>query len=179
MEVVVTEEKKKIFRARKTMKISDRQQLEVLHTTLMTAGSSEPSPPPQMNGTHKEDGQKIGENELNTNLDPNSPLAESPASQTSLSSPAPFLSLSLSPSPVPSQSPKAKDESASSPTSPFHSLNFELKKMEEEEKRGSPSSPLKDSLTSAERNKTESKERKEKDKKMIPEPEVEKKKVNA
>ncbi|XP_061572839.1 activating transcription factor 7-interacting protein 1 isoform X2 [Cololabis saira] len=60
MEVVVTEEKKKIFRARKTMKISDRLQLDSLHTTLLTAPSlSNPSPPPLVNGTHKEDGQKM------------------------------------------------------------------------------------------------------------------------
>uniref|UniRef100_H3BZM1 Activating transcription factor 7 interacting protein n=1 Tax=Tetraodon nigroviridis TaxID=99883 RepID=H3BZM1_TETNG len=37
MEVVVPEEKKKIFRARKTMKVSDRRQLESLHSTLLTS----------------------------------------------------------------------------------------------------------------------------------------------
>ncbi|XP_061762078.1 activating transcription factor 7-interacting protein 1 [Nerophis ophidion] len=129
MEVVVTEEKKKIFRARKTMKISDRQQLEVLHSTLVTAAAaasaSEPSPP-LMNGSHKEDGQKGGDGEQNSHQDSNSPIATSPASQ---SSPAPFLSLNLSPSPVPSQSPKDKEDSA--PSSPFHSINFELKKLDE------------------------------------------------
>uniref|UniRef100_A0A3Q4B0Q0 Fibronectin type-III domain-containing protein n=1 Tax=Mola mola TaxID=94237 RepID=A0A3Q4B0Q0_MOLML len=132
MEVVVTEEKK-IFRARKTMKISDRQQLESLHSTLLTTSPSlaDTSPPPLMNGTHKEDGQKVGEKEQNNVSDSNSPRTTSPASQISLSSPAPFLSLNLSPSPVPSQSPKSKDET--SPTSPFHSLNFELKKMQGEE----------------------------------------------
>ncbi|XP_069023222.1 activating transcription factor 7-interacting protein 1 isoform X2 [Embiotoca jacksoni] len=142
MEVLVTEEKKKIFRARKTMKISDRQQLESLHSTLLTAapGLSNPSPPPVMNGTHKEDGQKAGEKEQNNVSDSNSPRAASPASGTSLSSPAPFLSLNLSPSPASSQSPKAQEETAS-PSSPFHSLNFELKKIEEDDKKGgSPSS---------------------------------------
>ncbi|XP_044201554.1 activating transcription factor 7-interacting protein 1 [Thunnus albacares] len=175
MEVVVTEEKKKIFRARKTMKISDRQQLETLHSTLLTAtpSLSEPSPPPLMNGTHKEDGQKVGDKEQNSILDSNSPQTTSPASPTSLSSPAPFLSLNLSPSPASSQSPKAKEDS--SPTSPFHSLNFELKKMdddeeeEEEEKKGSPSSSLNESPTSAS---TESKEQQGKE--VIPE--MEKKK---
>lgn len=168
MEVVVTEEKKKIFRARKTMKISDRQQLEALHSTLLTAAPclSEPSPPPQMNGTHKEDAQKGGDSEHNSNLDSNSPLAASPASPASLNSPAPFLSLNLSPSPVPSQSPKAKDDSAASPTSPFHSLNFELKKMEEEEdKRDLSSSSSRDS-------KTESKEPQEPKPKVTPGTEV-------
>lgn len=141
MEVVVTEEKKKIFRARKTMKISDRQQLETLHSTLLTAtpSLSEPSPPPLMNGMHKEDGQKVGDKEQNSILDSNSPQTTSPASPTSLNSPAPYLSLNLSPSPGSSQSPKEKEDC--SPTSPFHSINFELKKMEdeeEEEKKGSP-----------------------------------------
>ncbi|KAM7419109.1 hypothetical protein PAMA_016295 [Pampus argenteus] len=142
MEVLVTEEKKKIFRARKTMKISDRQQLETLHSTLLTAtpGLSEPSPPPLMNGTHKEDGQKVGDKDQNINLDSNSPQTTSPASPTSLSSPAPYLSLNLSPSPSSSQSPKGKEET--SPTSPFHTLNFELKKMEEEEEDENKGSPL-------------------------------------
>ncbi|XP_034456706.1 activating transcription factor 7-interacting protein 1 isoform X2 [Hippoglossus hippoglossus] len=169
MEVVVTEEKKKIFRARKTMKISDRQQLESLHSTLLTAapGLSNPSPPPLMNGTHKEDGQKAGDKEQNNISDSNSPHATSPAS------PAPFLSLNLSPSPGSSQSPKTKDETpTTSPTSPFHSLNFELKKMEdkEEEKKGSLLPSLSDAVTLAP---TKSKENQEKDTEMIPE--VEKK----
>lgn len=178
MEVVVTEEKKKIFRARKTMKISDRQQLESLHSTLLTAapGLSDTSPPPLMNGTHKEDGQKVVDKEQNNISDSNSPSATSPASPASLSSPAPFLSLNLSPSPASSQSPKAKDETAS-PTSPFHSLNFELKKMEaeeEEEQKGSSSPSSNESVTPAS---TESKENQEKDTEAIPE--MEKKGVNA
>lgn len=174
MEVVVTEEKKKIFRARKTMKISDRQQLETLHSTLLTAtpSLSEPSPPPLMNGTHKEDGQKVGDKEQNSILDSNSPQTTSPASPTSLSSPAPFLSLNLSPSPASSQSPKAKEDN--SPTSPFHSINFELKKMEddeeEEDKKGSPLPSSNESPTPV---LTESKEQERKE--MIPE--IEKKKV--
>ncbi|XP_038569546.1 activating transcription factor 7-interacting protein 1 isoform X1 [Micropterus salmoides] len=170
MEVVVTEEKKKIFRARKTMKISDRQQLESLHSTLLTAapGLSDTSPPPLMNGTHKEDGQKVVDKEQNNISDSNSPSATSPASPASLSSPAPFLSLNLSPSPASSQSPKAKDETTS-PTSPFHSLNFELKKMEaeeEEEQKGSSSPSSNESVTPAS---TESKENQEKDTEAIPE----------
>lgn len=136
MEVVVAEEKKKIFRARKTMKASDRRQLESLHSTLLTAssGSSDTPVPPLMNGTHKEDVEKVGDKETNNISDSNSPNASSPASPASLSSPAPFLSLNLSPSSGSSQSPKAKDEP--SPTSPFYSLNFELNKMKEEEDRG-------------------------------------------
>ncbi|XP_062243651.1 activating transcription factor 7-interacting protein 1 isoform X1 [Platichthys flesus] len=165
MEVVVTEEKKKIFRARKTMKISDRQQLESLHSTLLSAapGLSNPSPPPLMNGTHKEDGQKVGDKEQNNISDSNSPNATSPAS------PAPFLSLNLSPSPGSSQSPTTKDETpATSPTSPFHSLNFELKQMEdkEEETKGSLLPLLRDAVTLAP---TKSKENQEKDTEMIPE----------
>ncbi|XP_049427191.1 activating transcription factor 7-interacting protein 1 isoform X2 [Epinephelus fuscoguttatus] len=114
MEIVVTEEKKKIFRARKTMKISDRQQLESLHSTLLTAA------------------------------------------------------------PASSQSPKEKEETPTSPASPFHSLNFELKKMEEEdeevneEKKSLPSSSPKESVTPAS---TESKENQETDTEATPETE--------
>ncbi|XP_059194989.1 activating transcription factor 7-interacting protein 1 isoform X2 [Centropristis striata] len=175
MEVVVTEEKKKIFRARKTMKISDRQQLETLHNTLLTAtpGMSDPSPPPLMNGTHKEDGQKEGDKEQNNISDSNSPQATSPVS------PTPYLSLNLSPSPGSSQSPKAKDDTPTSPTSPFHSLNFELKKMEGEEEvegeeeKGSSSDSSKKSDTPAP---SESKENPEKDTEVTPE--IKKKKAD-
>ncbi|XP_047433687.1 activating transcription factor 7-interacting protein 1 isoform X2 [Mugil cephalus] len=163
MEVVVTEEKKKIFRARKTMKISDRQQLESLHSTLLTAtpGLSNPSPPPLMNGTHKEDGQKVGDKEQNNTSDSASHPA-SPASVTSLSSPAPFLSLNLSPSPPSSQSPKPQEE-PTSPTSSLHSMNCELKKTEE--KKGCSSSSLNESVTSAP---AECKKQQEKDTDVIP-----------
>ncbi|XP_070834297.1 activating transcription factor 7-interacting protein 1 isoform X1 [Chaetodon trifascialis] len=174
MEVVVTEEKKKIFRARKTMKISDRQQLESLHSTLLTAtpGLSETSPPPLVNGTHKEDGQKMEDKEQNNILDSNATCATSPASLTSPGSPAPFLSLNLSPSPASSHSPKAKEDTPTSPTSPFHSLNFELKKMEEEEEgeeeEKEKEEKKKDSLSSSSNESvklasTESKENQEKD----------------
>lgn len=154
MEVVTSEEKKKIFRARKTMKISDRQQLENLHSALLTTGQglSNPSPPPLMNGTHKEDGQKMGDKEQNNISDSNSPHTTSPASPTSLNSPAPFLSLNLSPSPTSSQSPIAQDETIS-PTSPFHSLlNCDLKNVEDEE----PSS--KKSITAASTESTDHRE---------------------
>lgn len=173
----MTEEKKKIFRARKTMKISDRQQLESLHSTLLTTSSlSGASSPPLMNGTHKEDGQKVEDKEQSNTSDSNSPRTTSPVSPTSLNSPAPYLSLNLSPSPGSSQSPKVKDDT--SPTSPFHSLNFELKKIqgdeeEESDKKGSPSSPTNESVTSAS---TESKENQEKD--IGVNQEMEKKEVN-
>lgn len=153
MEVVVAEEKKKIFRARKTMKISDRQQLETLHNTLLTANTSvtNPSPPPLLNGTHKEDGQKGADKEQNNILDSNSPSAVlSPASPASQNSPTPSLSLNLSPSPTSSESPKEKEENPSA--SPFHSINLELKKIEEEEqqeKKASSPPSLKESPTEA------------------------------
>lgn len=128
MEVVVTEEKKKIFRARKTMKISDRQQLDSLHTTLLTAPSAvSETPQPVMNGTHKEEEQKVADKELNNVLDSNSPSTTRPP-PSSQSAPAPLPTSTT----VNSQSPKAKDDT--SPTSPFHSLNIELKKMQEDEK---------------------------------------------
>ncbi|KAM3864753.1 activating transcription factor 7-interacting protein 1-like [Diretmus argenteus] len=152
MEVAVAEEKKKIFRARKTMKPSDRQQLESLHSISLTGPPplSNPSPPPLLNGIHKEDGQKVSDKEQNNTLEPNSPHTPSPVSPASRSSPALSLSLNLSPSPPPSQSPKAKDEDPTSPTSPFHSLNFELKKMEEEGKKGSSPSSSNECAASAE-----------------------------
>uniref|UniRef100_A0A8C2WIT0 Activating transcription factor 7 interacting protein n=1 Tax=Cyclopterus lumpus TaxID=8103 RepID=A0A8C2WIT0_CYCLU len=114
MEVVVTEEKKKIFRARKTMKISDRQQLDSLHGTLLTAGpsmSDTSPPPPLVNGTHKEDGPKAGDREQNNTSDSNSPRATSPVS------PTPFLSLNLSPSPAKDPAAKIKEEKPSCPKS--------------------------------------------------------------
>lgn len=174
MEVIVTEEKKKIFRARKTMKISDRQQLESLHSTLVTAGPglSNPSPPPLMNGTHKEDGQKVGDKEQNNILDLNTPQTTPPVSPTSLSSPAPSLSLNLSPSP-PSSSPKASEE-VTAPRSPVDSSNFEVKRVEEDEKKGGiPSSSLSEPVTPAT---TNCKEQQEKDAEVTPA--EEKKEVN-
>ncbi|KAM3843278.1 uncharacterized protein ACN63O_021375 [Diretmus argenteus] len=50
----------------------------------------------------------------------------------------------------PSDRPKAKDEDLTSPTSPFLSLNFELKKMEEEGKKGSSPSSSNECAASAE-----------------------------
>ncbi|KAK3511131.1 hypothetical protein QTP70_032096 [Hemibagrus guttatus] len=99
MEVAVLEEpQKKIFRARKTMKMSDRQQLEVLHSTLVTAHPNSSSRPqtPLVNGTHGEDGQKGKEKDKETGT-------KSPASPSSRSSPVPSRSLSLSRSPSPAE----------------------------------------------------------------------------
>lgn len=142
MEVVVTEEKKKIFRARKTMKMSDRLQLESLHSTLLT----NPSPPPLVNGTHKEDAQKEADKEQNNVCDQNSPHTVSPSTPTPTNSPAPFLSLNLSPSTASSQSPNHQEE-ASSPTSPFHSDFPEVKKPQEVEKKSSSPPPSDETLT--------------------------------
>lgn len=105
MEVAVLEEpQKKIFRARKTMKMSDRQQLEVLHNTLVTAHANSSSQPqtPLVNGTHGEDGQKGKEKDQETGT-------KSPASPLLRSSPVPSrsrsLSLSRSPSPAENRNP--------------------------------------------------------------------------
>lgn len=97
MEVAVPEEpQKKIFRARKTMKMSDRQQLEVLHNTLVTAHPNSSSQPqtPLVNGTHGEDGQKGKEKDKETGT-------KSPASPLSRSSPVPSRSVSRSRTPSP------------------------------------------------------------------------------
>ncbi|XP_026026500.1 activating transcription factor 7-interacting protein 1 isoform X4 [Astatotilapia calliptera] len=164
MEVIVTEEKKKIFRARKTMKISDRHQLENLHSTLLTVGTSlsNPSPPPLMNGTHKEDGQKVGDKEQNNILDLNTPQTTPPVSPTALSSPTPSLSLNLSPSP-PSSSPKGLEE-MTAPRSPVDPLNFELKKVEEDEKKDGTPSSSSEPVTA----RTDCKGQQEKDTEVIP-----------
>ncbi|XP_072318405.1 activating transcription factor 7-interacting protein 1 [Eucyclogobius newberryi] len=125
MEVVVNEEKKKIFRARKTMKISDRQQLETLHSTLLTSSSSSSnSPPLLMNGTHKEEEQKLEDDQQ----DHSEPVSPKPTSPTT-----PGLCLNLSPSPVSSEGQRTTDELPASPVSPFHSLNSELKRLEDNE----------------------------------------------
>ncbi|XP_052346251.1 activating transcription factor 7-interacting protein 1-like [Oncorhynchus keta] len=143
MEVAVAEEKKKIFRARKTMKISDRQQLESLHSTLSSpvpplSNSNSSSPPPRSpltNGMHPEDAPKGADGEQNdVAVTSRSTTPVSPTSLTSRSPPL-ALSLSLSPSPPTSQSPKAKEDATPSPSSPFHNLNDVLKKMEEEGKK--------------------------------------------
>ncbi|XP_030208679.1 activating transcription factor 7-interacting protein 1 [Gadus morhua] len=131
MEVAVAEEKKKIFRARKTMKISDRQQLETLHSTLLSSGAtlSNPSPPPMQNGRHKEDGHKALDKERHDTSDSQ---AMSPTSPGSCGSPTPSLSLNLSPSPP-------ICEATTFPTSPFRSLNFDLGKSADGVMEGSPS----------------------------------------
>ncbi|TSK17935.1 Activating transcription factor 7-interacting protein 1 [Bagarius yarrelli] len=96
MEVAVPEEpQKKIFRARKTMKMSDRQQLEALHNTLSAHSNSSSRPQtPLVNGTHGEDGSKEKENDEE----------KSPESPSSHSSPVPSRSVSLSQSPSPADS---------------------------------------------------------------------------
>ncbi|XP_053471167.1 activating transcription factor 7-interacting protein 1 isoform X2 [Ictalurus furcatus] len=100
MEVAVPEEpQKKIFRARKTMKMSDRQQLEVLHNTLVTANPNSSSSRPQtplVNGTHGEDGAKGKEKDKETGT-------KSPASPLSRASPSRSVSISRSPSPAVSE----------------------------------------------------------------------------
>ncbi|XP_076839484.1 activating transcription factor 7-interacting protein 1 isoform X2 [Brachyhypopomus gauderio] len=134
MEVAVPEEpQKKIFRARKTMKMSDRQQLEVLHSTLATvspsptASSSSLTQTPLVNGTHTEDGQKGREKEKDLNHKETG--SKSPTSLSTGSSPLPSLSLSLSRSPSPAVS-------QSQNPSPLPSVKKGLEKGKAEEKKG-------------------------------------------
>ncbi|KAJ8001780.1 hypothetical protein DPEC_G00172980 [Dallia pectoralis] len=145
MEVAVAEEKKKIFRARKTMKISDRQQLESLHSTLSSpapslsnsSNSNSPSTPsPLTNGTHTEDRQKVADGETNDITDSKNSRSTTPVSPACLTSRSPplALSLSLSASPPSPENPKAKEDTNPSPSSPFHNINDMLKQMEEEGK---------------------------------------------
>lgn len=122
MEVAVPEEpQKKIFRARKTMKMSDRQQLEALHNTLTTTTSSPASysssssqpQTPLVNGTHTEEKEKekeekekekekVMENDLNHK-------------EADLMSPA-LDSARCSPTPSVSRSPSPPNEQATSPS---------------------------------------------------------------
>ncbi|XP_056589009.1 activating transcription factor 7-interacting protein 1 isoform X1 [Triplophysa dalaica] len=99
MEVAVPEEpQKKIFRARKTMKMSDRNQLESLHSTLAppsSASYTSSTSPPLVNGTHEK--EKVKENDLNHKEKD----SLSPAPHSSDSSPSPFLSVSISRTPAP------------------------------------------------------------------------------
>ncbi|XP_026787618.1 activating transcription factor 7-interacting protein 1 isoform X3 [Pangasianodon hypophthalmus] len=126
MEVAVPEEpQKKIFRARKTMKMSDRQQLEVLHNTLVTTNPNSSSSRPQtplVNGTHAEDGQKGKEKDKESGT-------KSPASPLSRSSPVPSRTVLLSRSPSPAVSENRNP-------SPSPSLKKGSEKGKGEEKKG-------------------------------------------
>ncbi|XP_035262388.1 activating transcription factor 7-interacting protein 1 isoform X3 [Anguilla anguilla] len=113
---------KKVFRARKTMKISDRQQLESIHNShsssalsSSTGATSSSTPPPAVvNGKDPEEEQTVGDSHTDTN--PKETRPTPPASRT----PSPLtLSLSLSPSP-PSQSPQLPSGSNAC-LSPAHS----------------------------------------------------------
>ncbi|KAL4647886.1 activating transcription factor 7-interacting protein 1-like isoform X2 [Arapaima gigas] len=106
METAVAEEpQKKVFRARKTMKMSDRQQLEFLHNSLSssfsTSTTSSVPPPPLANGNHSEEDLTDTEKEGQSRFD-NDKKDGHRTSPVSPSSSLLALSLSLSPSP-PSQ----------------------------------------------------------------------------
>ncbi|KAJ8254309.1 hypothetical protein COCON_G00209210 [Conger conger] len=141
MDVAVAEEpQKKIFRARKTMKISDRQQLESLHNTLPSSKAACPSPP-LLNGRHPAEGQKESEREkTSAGSSPMGTRSASPASR----SPTPLaLSLSLSPSP-PAKTPEepaalGTDTAPSSPASRPGATEMERGKGDEGKTPASPS----------------------------------------
>ncbi|XP_062865500.1 activating transcription factor 7-interacting protein 1 isoform X2 [Trichomycterus rosablanca] len=129
MEVAILDEpQKKIFRARKTMKMSDRQQLEALHNTLSTTVSNPSSPDdsssrpqtPLVNGTHTEEEQRGTETEKETG-------SKSPTALSSGSSPLPSTSLSLSRSPSP-----AVNQSRNASPSSLLKKDSEMSKGEEE-----------------------------------------------
>ncbi|XP_016346567.1 activating transcription factor 7-interacting protein 1-like isoform X1 [Sinocyclocheilus anshuiensis] len=135
MEVAVPEEpQKKIFRARKTMKMSDRQQLEALHNTLTTttscsasySSSSSRPQTPLVNGAHTEkEKEKVKEKDLNHKE------AElmSPAPDSARGSPSPSFTLSRSPSPPNTQT-----------TSPSMDLDDPLVAAEEKKETSNKSS---------------------------------------
>ncbi|KAI1886751.1 hypothetical protein AGOR_G00199030 [Albula goreensis] len=115
MDIAVSDksQSKKVFRARKTMKMSDRQQLESIHNShssseLPSSSSTSSSVPPSpivMNGKYKEE-QLETENgrESHTDKNPKETRSTPPVSR----SPSPLtLSLTLSPSP-PSKTPELR-----------------------------------------------------------------------
>ncbi|KAJ8387532.1 hypothetical protein AAFF_G00152280 [Aldrovandia affinis] len=139
MDVAVAEEpQKKIFRARKTMKISDRQQLESLHNSLSSSvppssSSSSSPPPPLVNGKHPDEGQMETEKDKEkTENNADSSLKEARPASPASRSPTPLaLSLSLSPSP-PAKTPE-EALSSTPPPSPSRSGDPDLKDTEEGE----------------------------------------------
>ncbi|KAJ8251844.1 hypothetical protein GJAV_G00226050 [Gymnothorax javanicus] len=140
MEVVIAEEpQKKIFRARKTMKISDRQQLESLHNTL--ASAKPPCPSPVLNGRHPEDGQKETEREKEKRRSTgSSPGDARSVSRSSSCSPTPLaLSLSLSPSPPAKTPEESAGTPPSSPAARAGGKSSEGGKEDEGERPASPS----------------------------------------
>ncbi|XP_018617369.1 activating transcription factor 7-interacting protein 1 isoform X2 [Scleropages formosus] len=139
MDVAVAEEpQKKVFRARKTMKMSDRQQLEFLHNSLpssfSTTNTSSVLLPPLVNGNHSEedltDTEKEGQSRSSN--DKKDGHHTSPVSP----SPSPLaLSLSLSPSP-PSQNSEIR--TCTPPTSSQHISPTSAVGENEDVGRGSP-----------------------------------------
>ncbi|XP_051744479.1 activating transcription factor 7-interacting protein 1 isoform X2 [Ctenopharyngodon idella] len=135
MEVAVPEEpQKKIFRARKTMKMSDRQQLEALHNTLTTSSSasysSSSSQPqtPLVNGTHPEkEKEKEKEKVMEKDLNHKEADLMLPAPDSARCSPSP--SVSPSPSPLNTQ-----------PTSPSMDLDDPLVATDEKKETSNKSS---------------------------------------
>ncbi|KAJ8363311.1 hypothetical protein SKAU_G00121420 [Synaphobranchus kaupii] len=119
---------KKVFRARKTMKISDRLQLESIHNShsssalpSSSAASCSSTPPPAvLNGKYPEEeqteDQKVRESHTDSNPKETRPTPPVPRTPSPLT-----LSLSLSPSP-PSQSPE-KLSYSNACLSPAHSPN--------------------------------------------------------
>ncbi|XP_036379416.1 activating transcription factor 7-interacting protein 1 [Megalops cyprinoides] len=156
MDLAVPDEpQKKVFRARKTMKMSDRQQLEFLHNSQSSftlrssssSASSSPAPPPLVNGKHPEEGraktEKVREAHANRNAkgkQSTSPVTRSRSPQT--------LSLSLSPTPPP-QTPRLRSRSLppSSRSLPAKSAGKESEEQERKGGEGNVSSLMKGGKT--------------------------------
>ncbi|KAJ8263970.1 hypothetical protein GJAV_G00143640 [Gymnothorax javanicus] len=158
---------KKIFRARKTMKISDRQQLGSIHnsnsstvptSTATGTPSAKTTPPAVMNGKCSEAEERT-ERESDTDKTPKGSRPASPVSRT----PSPLtLSLSLSPSP-PSQSPKPGSESSarqSPPRSPHNTGKVRDKEESDNSREKEKEKPSSEEMVeTAEEKKTEGGER--------------------
>ncbi|CDQ76477.1 unnamed protein product [Oncorhynchus mykiss] len=133
MDVAVAEEPpRKIFRAKKTMKVSDRQQLESLHTTL-SSPCSFPSPPQpvMVNGKHCEDVSMEVDKEIHgtthtTTHAPSSLTATSLTTETSEEPTASELLVSSSQN-IHSDVKKIQEEGEGDKESTFPSLEVEDK----------------------------------------------------
>ncbi|KAG7491532.1 hypothetical protein MATL_G00004800 [Megalops atlanticus] len=167
MDLAVPDEpQKKVFRARKTMKISDRQQLEFLHNSQSSftlrssssSASSSPAPPSLVNGKHPEEGPAETENTQEAHANRNAKGKRSTPAVTRSPSPQ---TLSLSPSPLP-QTPRLRSRSLppSSRTLPAKSVRKESKEQERKGAEGNMMSSLMEGGKTKDEVKTKEKEAK-------------------
>ncbi|XP_036379353.1 uncharacterized protein LOC118774233 isoform X4 [Megalops cyprinoides] len=156
MDLAVPDEpQKKVFRARKTMKISHRQQLDFLHNSQSSftlcssssSASSSPAPPPLVKGKHPEEGRAKTEKVREAHANRSAKGKQSTSLVTRSCSPQ-TLSLSLSPTPPP-QTPRLRSRSLppSSRSLPAKSAGKESEEQERKGGEGNVSSLMKGGKT--------------------------------